>query len=102
MFQVEETEPSSEIIYLSPSDQVKTVGGDDWNEMLYYGVEPYIYCKWYESASNGLNKDRKTGILSDFRGFNIFDDVTPIHTAEMLPEEQEMIYAALSDGVYIE
>lgn len=102
VFQVEETEPSSEIIYLSPSTQVKTVGGDDWNEMLYYGLEPYIYCKWYESASNGRNNDRQTGILGDFRGFNMFDDVTPIHTAEMLTEEQEMIYAALSDGVYIE
>jgi hypothetical protein len=102
VFQVEETEPSSEIIYLSPSTQVKTVGGDDWNEMLYYGLEPYIYCKWYESASNGRNTDRQTGILGDFRGFNVFDDVTPIHTAEMLTEEQEMIYAALSDGVYIE
>lgn len=102
VFQVEETEPSSEIIYLSPSTQVKTVGGDDWNEMLYYGLEPYIYCKWYESASNGRNNDRQTGEIGDFRGFNMFDDVTPIHTAEMLTEEQEMIYAALSDGVYIE
>lgn len=102
VFQVEETEPSSEIIYLSPSTQVKTVGGDDWNEMLYYDLEPYIYCKWYESASNGRNNDRQTGILGDFRGFNVFDDVTPIHTAEMLTEEQEMIYTALSDGVYIE
>ena len=102
VFQVEETEPSSEIIYLSPSTQVKTVGGDDWNEMLYYGLEPYIYCKWYESASNGRNNDRQTGILGDFRGFNVFNDVTPIHTAEMLTEEQEMIYTALSDGVYIE
>lgn len=102
VFQVEETEPSSEIIYLSPSTQVKPVGGDDWNEMLYYGLEPYIYCKWYESASNGRNNDRQTGILGDFRGFNVFDDVTPIHTAEMLTEEQEMIYTTLSDGVYIE
>lgn len=102
VFQVEEIEPSSEIIYLSPSTQVKTVGGDDWNEMLYYGLEPYIYCKWYESASNGRNNDRQTGILGDFRGFNVFDDVAPIHTAEMLTEEQEMIYTALSDGVYIE
>lgn len=102
VFQVEETEPSSAIIYLSPSTQVKTVGGDDWNEMLYYGLEPYIYCKWYESASNGRNNDRQTGILGDFRGFYVFDDVTPIHTAEMLTEEQEMIYTALSDGVYIE
>lgn len=102
VFQVEETEPSSEIIHLSPSTQVKTIGGDDWNEMLYYGLEPYIYCKWYESASNGRNNDKQTGILGDFRGFNVFDDVTPIHTAEMLTEEQEMIYTALSDGVYIE
>lgn len=102
VFQVEETKPSSEIIYLSPSTQVKTVGGDDWNEMLYYGLEPYIYCKWYESASEGRNTDRQTGILGDFRGFNVFDDVTPVHTAEMLAEEQEMIYTALSDGVYIE
>ena len=102
IFQVEETKPSSEIIYLSPSTQVNTVGGDDWNEMLYYGLEPYIYCKWYESASNGRNNDRQTGEIGDFRGFNIFDDVTPIHTAEMLAEEQEMIYTALSDGVYIE
>lgn len=102
VFQVEETEPSSEILYLSPSTQVKTVGGDDWNEMLYYGLEPYIYCKWYESASNWRNNDRQTGILGDFRGFNVFDDVTPIHTAEMLADEQEMIYTALSDGVYIE
>lgn len=102
VFQVEETEPSSEIIYLSPSTQVKTVGGDDWNEMLYYGLEPYIYCKWYESASNGRNNDRQTGEIGDFRGFNVFDDVTTIHTAEMLTEEQEMIYAALSEGVYIE
>lgn len=102
VFQVEETEPSSEIIYLSPSIQVKTVGGDDWNEMLYYGLEPYIYCKWYESASNGRNNDRQTGILGDFIGFNIFDDVTPIHTPEMLTDEQQSIYTALSDGVYIE
>lgn len=102
VFQVEETEPSSEIIHLSPSTQVKTIGGDDWNEMLYYGLEPYIYCKWYESASNGRNNDRQTGEIGDLRGFNIFDDVSPIHTAEMLTEEQEMIYTALSDGVYIE
>lgn len=102
VFQVEEIEPSSEIIYLSPSTQVKTVGGDDWNEMLFYGLEPYVYCKWYESKSEGRNNDRKSGEIGDFRGFNIFDDVTPIHTAEMLTEEQESIYRLLQSGVYVE
>lgn len=102
VFQVEETEPSSEIIYLSPSTQVKTVGGDDWNEMLYYGLEPYIYCKWYESASNGRNNDRQTGILGDFIGFIKLDNVSIISTPDMLIMEQEMIYSELENGVYIE
>ena len=102
VFQVEEVEPSSDIIYLSPSVQIQTVGGDAWNELLYYGLEPYIYCKWYEGVNSGRNNDKRTGILGDFRGYNVFDDITPIHTDEMLTEEQEMIYRALSDGVYIE
>lgn len=102
VFQVEEIEPSNDVLYLSPSTQVKTVGGDDWNELLYYGVEPYIYCKWYEGADKGRNNDRKSGILADFRGFNSFDDVSPIHTPKMLADEQRSIYKLLQDGVYIE
>lgn len=102
VFQVEEIEPSNDVLYLSPSTQVKTVGSDDWNEMLYYGVEPYIYCKWYESSNKGRNNDRKTGILGDMKGFNAFDDVSPIHTSKMLADEQRSIYTLLKDGVYIE
>lgn len=102
VFQIEETQPRQPVLY--KTSELETIGddSDNWNTYILYGLEPYIYCKWYESASNGRNNDRQTGILGDFRGFNIFDDVTPIHTAEMLAEEQDMIYAALSDGVYIE
>lgn len=102
VFRVEEIEPSNDVLYLSPGTQVKTVGGDDWNEMLYYGVEPYIYCKWYEGVNKGRNNDQKTGILADFRGYNRFDDVSPIHTPKMLADEQRSIYTLLQDGVYIE
>lgn len=102
VFQIEETQPCQPLIY--KTSELTTIGddSDNWNTYILYGLEPYIYCKWYESASNGRNNDRQTGILGDFRGFNVFDDVTPIHTAEMLAEEQELIYTALSDGVYIE
>lgn len=101
VFQIEETQPNQPVIYRTSENEMKTVV-DDWNTYVLYGLEPYIYCKWYEGMDEGRNNDRQTGILGDFRGFNIFDDVTPIHTAEMLTEEQEMIYTALSDGVYIE
>lgn len=102
VFQTEEIEPSSEIIYLSPTTQVKTMGGDDWNEMLYYGIEPYIYCKWFSSMTQGRNNDFMRAKIGTFNGFNVFDDVTPIYTAEMLSREQEMIYQTLADGVYID
>lgn len=102
VFQIEETQPSQPVIYRTSENELKTVGDDDWNTYVLYGLEPYIFCKWYKSMDEGRNNDRQTGILDDFRGFNIFDDVTPIHTPEMLADEQEMIYTALSDGVYIE
>ena len=102
VFQIEETQPCQPVIYRTSENELKTVGDDNWNTYILYGLEPYIYCKWYEGMDEGRNNDRQTGILGDFRGFNVFDDVTPIHTAEMLSDEQEMIYTALSDGVYIE
>lgn len=101
VFQIEETQPCQPVMYKTSENEMKSVG-DDWNTYILYGLEPYIYCKWYEGMDEGRNNDRQTGILGDFRGFNVFDDVTPIHTAEMLTEEQETIYTALSDGVYIE
>lgn len=102
VFQIEETQPSQPVIYRTSENELKTVGDDDWNTYVLYGLEPYIYCKWYESMDDGRNNDRQTGILGDFKGFNVFDDVTPIHTAEMLAEEQEIIYSELENGVYIE
>lgn len=101
-FSITDVQPCSDVLYRTSDVDLSLIGGTEWNEQILYGLEPYIYCKWYESASEGRNTDRQTGILGDFRGFNVFDDVTPIHTAEMLAEEQEMIYTALSDGVYIE
>lgn len=102
VFQIEETQPSQPVIYRTSENELRTVGDDDWNTYILYGLEPYIYCKWYEGIDVGRNNDLQTGEIGDFRGFNMFDDVTPIHTPEMLAEEQEMIYTALSDGVYIE
>ena len=101
VFQVEEVVPSSEIIYLSPTDQIRTIGGDDWNEMLYYGLEPFIYCKWYRGVNSGRNNDRKTAVLSDLSGFYVFDDVSPIHTPKMLVDEYNEIINQLETGVYL-
>ena len=101
IFQVEETEPKSNVLYLSQNTESKTIGSDDWNERLFYGIEPYILVKWFDSVGDGLNNDRKSGKIGDFTGFSRFDDIEPISTTEMLTDEQKQIYSLLNSGVYV-
>ena len=101
IFQVEETEPKSNVLYLSQNTESKTIGGDDWNERLFYGIEPYVLVKWFDSVGEGLNNDRKSGKIGDFTGFSRFDDIEPISTEKMLTDEQKQIYSLLNSGVYV-
>ena len=100
-FQTGECTPSTDVLYrTSDYDQI---GGDEWNENLFMGLEPYIILKWYESKNaDGRNNDYKWAVISSFTGFNSFDEITTINTKNMLASEQQMIYNALQTGVYIE
>lgn len=102
LFQVVEVRPNNDVLYRTSTD-LTLVGSDDWNETLYYGIEPFIYCKWFTSKNpNGRNTDLQRGVIGTFRGFNTFTDVTVISAVYMLADEQRAIYEALERGVYIE
>lgn len=97
-----ECNPSNDILYRTYTDDVNISGGD-WNESVFMGLEPYLYVKYFQSKNNvGRNNDFTRGLISSYTGFNVFDDITPITTPEMLANEQETIYNALQTGVYIE
>ena len=101
LFQVVEIRPSSDILYRTSTD-LTLIGNDDWNETLSYGIEPFIYCKYFTSKNNnGRNTDIKRGVISSFNGFNTFEDVTIISADNMLTYEQQAIYDALERGIYI-
>ena len=101
LFQVVDIRPSSDILYRTSTD-LTLIGSDDWNETLSYGIEPFIYCKYFTSKNNnGRNSDLKRGVISSFNGFNTFEDVTVISADNMLTYEQRAIYDALERGVYI-
>lgn len=102
LFQVVEVRPNNDVLYRTSTD-LTLVGSDDWNETLYYGIEPFIYCKWFTSKNpNGRNSDLQRGVIGTFSGFNTFTDVTVISADYMLADEQRAIYGALERGVYIE
>lgn len=98
-----DVEPNEDIIYQTNLDNLATVGGDEWNEQLLYGIEPFLNVRYYKS----LNKDERNtdyinGKLGDLSGFCVVDDVTLSTTAEMTADEQERIISLLKQGVYIE
>lgn len=102
LFQVVEVRPNNDVLYRTSTD-LTLVGSDNWNETLYYGIEPFIYCKWFTSKNpNGRNSDLQRDVIGTFMGFNTFTDVTVISADYMLADEQRAIYEALERGVYIE
>lgn len=102
MFNAYDIEPSQDVIYRTLAQQVNVVGGDTWDNGVLYGVEPYLHCKWYASQQAGHGAVQKVSKISDLTGFNVLTDITPVHTPEMLSEEQETIYSLLQQGVYVE
>lgn len=102
MFNAYDIEPSQDVIYRTVSQQVNVVGGDTWDNGILYGTEPYVHCKWYASQPAGRGAAQNVSKIGALTGFNVLTDITPIHTGEMLSDEQETIYRLLQTGVYIE
>ncbi len=100
VFQTEEIRAGSDVIYKLAET---VVGGDMWDGMGLHGYEPYIYVKTFDSLNDtGRNSDNVRGRIGDFKGFNVFSDVSVISADKMLTTEQETVYRALSSGVYID
>lgn len=103
LIQTGDCTPSQDVLYKTADMELTKIGGEEWNEQRYMGLEPYLFVKWYESKNpNGRNNDFKKGNISSFTGFNSFDNVVIQPTANMLAREQEMIYTTLLKGVYVE
>ena len=103
LIQTGDCTPSQDVLYKTADMELTKIGGEEWNEQRYMGLEPYLFVKWYESKNpNGRNNDFKKGNISSFTGFNSFDNVVIQPTADMLAREQEMILTTLLKGVYVE
>ena len=96
-------EPNSDILYRTSDNDYTLIGGDKWEDKSLYGLEPYVYMKYYDSLDkDSRNNDYINAKLSDLSGFCVVDDVTLSTTDKMTVEEQETIISLLKSGVYIE
>lgn len=98
-----DVDPNEDILYQTNLNNLATIGGDAWNEQYLYGVEPFLYVKYYNSLNKtARNNDYENAKLGDLSGFCVVDGVTLTTTAEMTADEQETIISLLKNGVYIE
>lgn len=102
LFQTIDIVPSSDVLFRTITAN-NIIGSDLWEEVLMYGLEPYVYYKWYVSRNlNKPNNDYVENTLSSFNGFIKAEHVSAIHNPNIQISEVEEIYRLLEDGVYIE
>lgn len=102
VFAVYDCKPCTDVIYRTGDYDLRTIGGDNFNNDVDKGIIPYIYIKEYKSTGVTRNNDNRRVQIGTMTGYNTFDDVTTIATDDMLQVEQTQIYDKLRTGVYIE
>lgn len=102
LIRVFDVEPSTNVIYRVVSTNISTIGSNAFDEQKQYGLEPFVIIERYESVTPERNNDSEVGIISSFTGYSLFTDIGLITDPKMLMSEQELIYDALRQGVYIE
>lgn len=102
LVQVFDVEPSTNVIYKVVNDSISTIGSNTFDEQKQYGLEPFIIIERYESIAPERNNDRQVGRIGDYKGYSRFTDVGLIADPKMLMVEQDLIYEALQQGVYID
>lgn len=102
LIQVQDVEPSADVLYKTASEIVTQIGGERWNESLYYGLEPFVRVKYYNSLNKtARNNDYENAKLGDLSGFCKVDDVLLSTSQDMTIREEETILQTLKDGVYL-
>lgn len=101
MFAGYEITPSADIIYRTITQQINVVSKMDTDVKYLMGVTPYVFYKWYEEKPPVVNNAGYQVNIAEMRGFFSIDVLDIISTPDMLPDEQEMIYSKLKNGVYV-
>ena len=103
IFQIEQIEAKNNILYLSQDTESKTIGSDEWNERLYYGLEPYILFRWYDSAPDSVNNERQIKNINDLtKGFYKVIEIENINNENIPYMDYNNIVNILQGGFYVE
>lgn len=98
-FQLESFSLSRDVIYRLGTD-LNVVGGEQWNEQILYGLEPYVLITENLTVNVPVNNTQENVTVKDVTGFAQFENVN-LNRATMLYDEYNEIISQLEKGVYL-
>lgn len=98
-FQIESFSLSRDVIYRLGTN-LNVVGGEEWNEQILYGLEPYVLITENLTANVPVNNTQENVTIGDVTGFAQFENVD-LSTVNLLVDEYNEIINQLETGVYL-
>ena len=98
-FQLESFSLSRDVIYRLGTD-LNVVGGEQWNEQILYGLEPYVLITENLTVNVPVNNTQENVTVKDVTGFAQFENVN-LNAANLLVNEYNEIVSQLETGVYL-
>lgn len=91
---------STDVLFTGTNSNIYKIGGDDWNEQILMGVEPYIILNYTDSINATINNTQENVTVKDVTGFAQFENVN-LNAANLLVDEYNEIVSQLETGVYL-
>ena len=98
-FQIESFSLSRDVLYRLGTD-LNVVGGEQWNEQILYGLEPYVLITENLTVDVPVNNTQENVTINAVTGFAQFANVN-LNTANLLVDEYNEIVSQLETGVYV-
>lgn len=100
VFQLESFSLSRDVIYKTGTTELNVVGGQQWDEQILYGLEPYVLITENLTVNVPVNNTQENVTVKDVTGFAQFENVN-LNAANLLVDEYNDIIYQLEKGVYL-
>lgn len=100
VFQLESFSLSRDIIYKTGTAELNVVGGQQWDEQILYGLEPYVLITENLTVNVPVNNTQENVTVKDVTGFAQFENVN-LNAVNLLVDEYNDIINQLEKGVYL-
>lgn len=99
-FQFETFSLCRDVIYKTGTSELNLVGGEQWDEQILFGLEPYVLITQNQTLTPPVNNTQENVTIGDVTGFAQFENVD-LNTVNLLVDEYETIVSELETGVYL-